>query len=233
VLWKVLGELRWPPIYYYTSINWVLQVRNESNGGDREVSLSINVGNDNEFDSSQHNRHNWTEVADADGHDALVPSTSGGFVILLSRRWGRNRGRRLLNERQIFDELVRRFGTSKVVLYPGRTEDGPSRDPPPVRHLDMSSARRLFAAARLIVGVHGGAFYNIVMAPTNCTIAEVMPLIESDRHRFVPPGLAHTIVWRMSAALGHFYWRLYVNTSSPHGDVTLPVERLRTVLDNL
>jgi hypothetical protein len=214
---------------------FVAQVQNETNhshslGSDGDVSLLIDDAS--EFDLTRRN-HTTSDVA---GDVTLASSSSSrddGLVILLSRRWGRNRGRRLLNEREIIDELNRRFGTSRVVLYPGRTDLGRStvRD---MRHLDLSTARRLFAAARLVVGVHGGAFYNVVMAPVNCNVVEIMPLVESGgSDRSVPPGLAHTIVWRMSSALGHSYWRLYETTSSPHGDVTLPVERLRAVLDSL
>jgi hypothetical protein len=200
---------------------------NSSHGDDGDVSSLT-------YDATESDltRRNQT-IAAVNGDDTSAPSSlspGDGLVILLSRRWGRNRGRRLLNERQIIGELDRRFGSQRVVLYPSRT----GRDGPSVRHLDLSTARRLFAAARLIVGVHGGAFYNVVMAPVNCTVVEIMPLIEfGERNRSVPRGLAHTIVWRMSSALGHSYWRLYETSSSPHGDVTLPVDRLRAVLDNV
>jgi len=153
--------------------------------------------------------------------------SSSRWIILLSRRRSRNRGRRLVNERLIFDQLVSRFGRSNVVLYPDRASSSG-------RHSGgLAVARRLFSSARLVVGVHGGAFYNIVMAPVNCTVIEVMPFTNTFGRRYVQQGLAHTIVWRMAAALGHNYWRLYEATSEGHSDVTLPVDRLHAVLDNI
>lgn len=151
-------------------------------------------------------------------------------MILLLRHWSRNRGRRLLNEQAVFDALVARYGSSRVVRYGGGRH----------RHrIDLPTARRLFADASLVVGVHGGAFYNIVMAPVNCTVVEVMPVVtdegrgQGQGQGQIPSGLSHTIVWRMTEALGHVYWRLYAMTSSRRGDVTLPVNRLRLVLDSI
>ena len=42
-----------------------------------------------------------------------------------------------------------------------------------------------------------------------------------------------TRYWLMSRMLGHQYWRLYEPAQSHFADVTLPVARLKKVLDNI
>jgi len=150
-------------------------------------------------------------------------TANSSLVILLSRRWARNAGRRLLNENAVVDYLVGRFGRRRVARFgDGRT--------------DLATADRLFSRAVAVVGVHGGAFYNIVLAPRGCVVVELMPLVARYGHvdGTPPGGLAHTVVWRMAGALGHTYWRLYANaTSSPRTDVTLSIDNLRSALSGV
>jgi len=149
-------------------------------------------------------------------------TNSSALIVLLTRRWSRNGGRRLLNENAILEYLVGRFGRPRVALFGNR-------------RVDLSTAAQLFSRAVAVVGVHGGAFYNIVLAPRGCVVVELMPLVV--RHGtpvLLPPRrLAHTIVWRMADALGHTYWRLYDLTSSPRSDVTLSIDKLRSSLTGI
>jgi len=142
---------------------------------------------------------------------------NSSLIILLSRRWTRNAGRRLLNEDAIVEFLAGRFGRRRVVHF------GNGR-------VDLTTASRLFSRAAAVVGVHGGAFYNIILAPPGCVVVELMPLIASYGRVAAPRQLAHTVVWRMANALGHTYWRLYTLTSSPRSDVTLSIDKLRSAL---
>ena len=145
-------------------------------------------------------------------------SANSSVIVLLSRRWSRNGGRRLLNENAVFDYLVGHFGRPRVARF------GNGR-------VDLTSASGLFSRAVAVVGVHGGAFYNIILARPSCVIVELMPLVARRRHLAAPPRrLAHTIVWRLADALGHTYWRLYAATSSLRGDVTLSINKLRSAL---
>ena len=91
-----------------------------------------------------------------------------------------------------------------------------------------ATASRLFSRAVAVVGIHGGAFYNVILARRRCVVVELMPLVARRRH--VPRRLAHTIIWRTADALGHIYWRLYAQTASPSGDVTLSINKLRSAL---
>lgn len=145
-------------------------------------------------------------------------AANGSLVVLLSRRWSRNGGRRLLNEKAVLEYLVGRYGRGRVARF----GDG---------RVDLTTAGRVFARAAAVVGVHGGAFYNVMLAPRGCVVVELMPLIAAGPRPGHPPRrLAHTIIWRLADALGHTYWRLYALTASPRSDVTLPVDKLRAAL---
>jgi len=149
--------------------------------------------------------------------NASTPAADSSLIVLLSRRRTRNVGRRLLNENAVVDFLVGRFGRRRVARF----GDG---------RVDLTTAGRLFSRAAAVVGVHGGAFYNILLAPRGCAVVELMPLVVDDRRRRPPRRLAHTIIWRVADALGHSYWRLYADASSPRHDVTLSVDKLRSAL---
>lgn len=147
-------------------------------------------------------------------------TTNSSLVVLLSRRWTRNGGRHLLDENAVLDYLVDRFGPQRVLRF------GSGR-------VDLTTASRLFSRAAVVIGVHGGAFYNIILAPLGCRVVEVMPLVAGHGHLVSRSRLAHTVVWRMADALGHTYWRLYASTSSPRSDVTLSVDKLRSALSGV
>jgi len=152
---------------------------------------------------------------------ANASAANGSLIVLLSRRWTRNGGRRLLNENAVLEYLVGRFGLQRVVRF------GNER-------VDLTTASRLFSRAAAVVGVHGGAFYNIILAPRSCVVVELMPLVVRHGHVAAPPRrLAHTVVWRMADALGHTYWRLYATTTSPRSDVTLPIDKLRSAITEI
>lgn len=150
--------------------------------------------------------------SDVDG----ATTANRSLVVLLSRRWSRNGGRRLLNENAVVEYLVGRYGHQRVVRF----GDG---------LVNFATASDVFSRAVVVVGVHGGAFYNVILAPAGCVVVELMPLVITDHGR-PPRRLAHTIVWRLADALGHTYWRLYAETSSQRGDVTLSVDKLRLAL---
>ena len=161
------------------------------------------------------------ETVDVRHTERKFTNTSRSLIVLLSRRWTRNGGRRLLNENAVFDYLVDRFGRQRVARF------GNGR-------VDLTTATALFSRAGAIVGVHGGAFYNIILAPSGCVVVELMPLVTRPGQLAAPPRrLAHTIVWRMADALGHIYWRVYSTTSSPRHDVSLAIDNLRSALTTL
>ena len=175
-----------------------------------------------QFDSDSQPRTLGENVQRRVGSKITNASTANSsLIVLLSRRWTRNGGRRLLNEYAVFEYLVGRFGLQRVVRF------GNGR-------VDLTTANSLFSRAAAVVGVHGGAFYNIILAPAGCIVVELMPLVAHRGQVAAPPRrLAHTIVWRMADALGHTYWRLYAVTSSPRGDVTLSIDKLRSALTDV
>ena len=70
------------------------------------------------------------------------------YVILLTRARARNPGRLMTNFRQVAGYLKSRYGEALRVFTGG---------------YDLAKSATLFGSARLVIGVHGGAFYNIVL----------------------------------------------------------------------
>ena len=128
--------------------------------------------------------------------DKLQVPENQAVVILLTRVRSRHGGRRLINKQEVITFLRRRYG-GKLVIFEGG--------------LTLSQSVETFGKARVIVGVHGGAFYNLNFAPPTTTIIEFGPLL--------PGGskLAQTIFWVMADLLGQPYWRVpYLSVNSKY-----------------
>ena len=135
------------------------------------------------------------------------------LVILLSRHLAHNSGRHILNHPEVITFMKDRYG-DRFHSFHGV--------------YDLQRAFSVFGKARMIIGVHGGAFYNLNFSPRQTTIVEVMP-VWGDEY----PKLAHSIVWRMADALGQQYWRINQQADDSFCNVKLDVNKLKLILDRI
>ena len=85
----------------------------------------------------------------------------------------------------------------------------------------------LFGNALLLIGIHGGAFYNLIFCPNSTKILEVMPVNHEGRP--VPSPLAHANIWQMSQAINQTYLRMSQNAINSKGDVYISMDKLKKV----
>ena len=137
-------------------------------------------------------------------------------VILLTRAGSRNYGRKINNLPAVSDYLSHKFPHT-LHIFRGS--------------LNLNESVQLFSSAHLIVGIHGGAFYNIMFAPSTTNVIEIMPI--TNNGDVVPKSLAHNIVWKMSAMLGQNYARLMERASNRYGDLTINITRLNDLIDRI
>ena len=138
------------------------------------------------------------------------------IVILLTRAGSRNYGRKINNLPAVSDYLSHKFQHT-LHIFRGS--------------LNLNESVQLFSSAHLIVGIHGGAFYNIMFAPSATNVIEIMPI--TNNGDVVPKSLAHNIVWKMSAMLGQDYARLMERASNRYGDLTINITRLNHLIDRI
>ena len=141
---------------------------------------------------------------------------SGGLVILLTRAHSRKSGRKILNKDRVISYLQERYGHNFRVF------DG---------DLTFYDSMKLFRQARIIIGVHGGAFYNMIYARSSLTILEIMPT--TARGKITPAYITHPIFWVISNMLNQTYWRINNVPSDSSGNVQLDIEKFSKVLDTI
>ncbi len=145
------------------------------------------------------------------------PQTSSPVskVVLLTRSsHSYNGGRRIVNRPEVEMFLRRRYG-NELLLFSGG--------------YDLTQSQRIFGSARVVIGLHGGAFYNMFFASPNTTFVELMPTMPDGSL----PKLAHTIVWRSAKALGQGYWRISATPQNNLNDIRVDVSLLRDTLDTI
>ena len=151
--------------------------------------------------------------------EPLVPQSQAS-VILLTRAKQHNPGRKLMNSEEVLHFLLHRYGGNRVVLFKGGYSLAQSID--------------LFGKAKIIIGVHGGAFYNMMYAPRGTHVIEIMPT-GSDGE--IPRGLAHGIIWKMAGLLGQPYWRIPImplaKSIMTSTNVQLNIAKLKGILDKV
>lgn len=137
------------------------------------------------------------------------------WVVFLVRTKARNGGRHIVNQQEVTSFLEARYG-AKARVYTGS------------RHLNETV--EFFGSARIVIGVHGGAFYNMNFCPKQTAFVEIMPTNFTTGDP-VPQGLAHTIIWKMAQLLQQPYWRLHERPLSNQGNVKIDLDKLARVLD--
>ncbi len=137
-----------------------------------------------------------------------------GYVVYISRTWSRNYGRNTKNEEEVVDFLQRRYSYTFQFFQ---------------KPMDLKETMDLFRNTRILIGVHGGALYNVIFCPQDTEIVEIMPTNVSGS--VVPDSLAHTIIWKMSSMLRQTYWRLSETPLNKLGDVNIDISKLTKVLN--
>ena len=137
-------------------------------------------------------------------------------VILLTRARHHNPGRSMTNSDDVLHFLLHRYGNNAIFFKGGYS---------------LAQSIEIFGRAKIIIGVHGGAFYNMLYAPKGTNIVEVMP---TDINGLTPHGLAHTIVWHMAALLEQPYWRIPEKPlTKTMNNVQLNIAKLKIILDKI
>ena len=159
----------------------------------------------------------WQEARKTLGASEQLPvPLRDAHVILLTRSKSRNVGRKIDNMKEVLKLLQTRYGDNFKLFQGGYR---------------LSDAVTVFGKARLIIGVHGGAFYNMFLSPSQTHIVEIIPTHENGT--FVPVNVAYNIVWKMANMLNQPYWRLSERPLSARGDVTVDLRKLQRVLDDV
>ena len=144
--------------------------------------------------------------------DEDIGKITDGIVILLTRNGKRER--RMHNREQLISFLREKYG---INLYVFRGD------------LTFSDSVKLFRKARIVLGVHGGAFYHIISAPSSAHIVEIMPTTRGGKVK--PSYLAHTIFWSISNMLSQTYWRINSLPTDTHGNLYVDVGKVAKVLE--
>ena len=137
------------------------------------------------------------------------------LVMLLTRTRGHNGGRHIKNLLEVVSFLSLRYGENRFRMFRGG--------------YSLKEAADIFSRTRLVIGVHGGAFYNIQFSAVNTAVIEIVPTTQEGR--VVPHNLAHTIIWDMAENLELNYWRLPLTPLNNKGDVHLSIEILTQILN--
>ena len=160
----------------------------------------------------------WARARGALGvSETLQVPRKDAKIIVLSRQFAKNGGRKITNMVDLLAMLRARYEPNRVVVYDG--------------HSNLTLTTDLFKQAHLIIGVHGGAFYNMNFAPKETTLIEISPSDEIGMP--VPRSLGHTIFWTMSTLLNQTYWRLYHTTNSFMSNIQVNLDLLQLVLDKV
>ncbi|XP_052775029.1 uncharacterized protein LOC128213410 [Mya arenaria] len=136
-----------------------------------------------------------------------------GMVILLTRKGCHNCGRIIQNEVEVLHFLESRYGKDTVSLFQGSKTLLESID--------------TFGKARIIIGAHGGAFYNINFAPAETVLVEVMPTNDDGSEL----AASKTIFWAQADMLDQVYWRICERPLNDKGDVNVNIIVLENILE--
>ena len=148
-------------------------------------------------------------------HESLMQRNES-LVILISRVNARNPGRHIVNHLSVRRLLQSRYG-QRLYIFTGRES--------------TEEAVLLFSRAKVVFGVHGGGFYNILFAPVKTVVIEVMPI--DDSGHVIPRVIAHTIIWRLASILGHVYWRVFESALTAYGDVRINENKLIHIFNSV
>lgn len=135
----------------------------------------------------------------------------GTDVVYIARKRGRSRS--VLNEEEVL-LTIREILSNVTVVYPTG---------------NWRENRKLFENARVIIGPHGGAFGNIIFAPTRTIVIEFTPLkslrLRKQNERPCYFGLSH--------ALGFTYYSVEPKIFNYEKPMTMDITKLKNVLQKV
>ncbi|XP_050411999.2 uncharacterized protein LOC126826912 [Patella vulgata] len=160
----------------------------------------------------------WLSGREALGVSAnmMVPMNQT-LVVLIKRKNTHNGGRRMLNIDLVEKFVINRYGIDGVQIFSGG--------------LKFNETVSLFQRTRIIIGVHGGAMYNILFSPRQTSVIEIMPT--KNNGQIGPPWIAHGIIWVQAQVLGQSYWRLPMLPEGRKSDVRVDIGRLGALLNKV
>ena len=138
---------------------------------------------------------------------------NNGLIIILTRQGARNGGRAIVNNDALIHFLHERYRDKLFVCH---------------GNLSFSECRALFGQAKVVIGVHGGAFYNILLAHSKLHVVEIMPV--TDKGDVVPSYLGHTIIWSIADMLNHTYCHLNSKAQNSLGNVYVDLGKVAKIL---
>ena len=138
------------------------------------------------------------------------------LIILLTRDHSKTGGRRIINMDYFISYLRGRYGHRLYTFHGNST---------------FSDSVKLFQKAQIVIGVHGGAFYNIIFAPKSTHIVELMPT--TSEGEVMPAYIGHTIFWAISDMLNQTYWRINSTPTDSLGNVKVEIREIEKVLDKI
>ncbi|CAH1795262.1 unnamed protein product [Owenia fusiformis] len=139
-------------------------------------------------------------------------------VVLITRDHARNKGREIQNTEAVQKYLSERYKNNFKIFNGG---------------MNLEESQNFFSHTRIILGVHGGAFFNLYFAPKTTTIVEIVPM--NDDGSVIPPSLtnSHTIVWMMANMIGQPYWRIRANPLDSKGNLEVDIDKLDAILKTI
>lgn len=123
--------------------------------------------------------------------------------------------RRIQNEHEVLESLRARFGSHLKVL---QHTDG----------LGLQDMITLLKNTKILIGVHGGALYNLLFCPANATVIEILPVLPNGAPI---PHISSRIFWAMSVMLGQTYWRLHQEVVNRRHDLNVDIDALHDILN--
>ena len=158
----------------------------------------------------------WTKMRSLLGvSQELTVPIQESIILLLTRKGNKNKGRNILNSKAMEEYLHDR--------YPGRVEVFSGS-------YSLEEAIPFFGKVSVILGPHGGAFFNMNFAPSSATIIEFIPhkVGGEDPGHFSP-----AIVWAMAQMIGQTYWRIPCLRLDSENNMNADIVKLGRIMDSV
>jgi len=123
-----------------------------------------------------------------------VPLDQRKYILYLSRNEGtKNNRRKILNEKELIYEVkkllqIRNKGETVQIINP--------------LALSIFQIKELLSQTKAIIAPHGGALYNVLFAPQQTLIIEIIP-----KERFA------IMFFELSSIMQHNYWMIPINST--------------------
>ncbi len=133
-------------------------------------------------------------------------------LMLLTRANSRHKGRNLLNQHNLVNFVHRKYGNNSLTLFTGG--------------YSLSHAITLFSQSHIILGVHGGAFYNINFCLKGTHVIEILPADP-------PYAKRKNMFWEQATMLDLVYWRIYEKPKDDALNVDISLDKFGKILDKI